>query len=163
VPAPTYQPLATVTFGSVSPSVLFSSIPQNFKDLVLIINGSHSVNTSTLMYLNNDTGANYFGVRAQGNGSTTASDSYTTTFIALQQVSYTANQRMSHVLNFMDYSSSTKNKSVISRPSSANTAIGMEAHRWANNSAITSIRISSASGNFNAGTTMSIYGITGDL
>ena len=75
----TYTPIRTQTLSSVTASVTFSSLPQDYTDLILVINGGHN---STLGYglnvrLNNDTGSNYSSTALRGNGSIADSFRYT--------------------------------------------------------------------------------------
>jgi hypothetical protein len=113
------------------------------------------------MQINGDTGFNYNNLAMWGNGSSAASNSNnysafyfgwigngTTNFISKAQI--------------MDYSATDKHKTALFR----NDNVGYSytdaiASRWANTSAITSIRIFelNTSGTINAGSTFSLYGI----
>ena len=74
----TYTPIATQTLGSAAASVTFSSIPQGYTDLVVVIgSATFSANSSLYFQYNGDTGANYSSTRLTGNGSS-ASSSRTT-------------------------------------------------------------------------------------
>jgi len=57
----TYVALRTETVATATPSVTFTSIPQGYTDLVLVIsNATTTVTGYSYTYsLNNDTGSNY--------------------------------------------------------------------------------------------------------
>jgi len=55
----TYTPIASQTLGSAASSVTFSSIPQGYTDLVLVINSVAASSTNNMdMSFNSDTSAN---------------------------------------------------------------------------------------------------------
>jgi hypothetical protein len=71
----TYTPIATQTLGSAAASVTFSSIPQGYTDLILVINYATSASTgNALLRFNSDTGSNYSETALIGNGTTATSD-----------------------------------------------------------------------------------------
>jgi hypothetical protein len=63
------------------------------------------------------------------------------------------------VTQFFDYSATDKHKSALIRFGSGATLVGAYATRWADNSAVTSIELIGNTGNFLAGSTLSLYGI----
>lgn len=157
---PTYQPIANGTIGTAVTSITFSAITQQYRDLVLVVNGSMSSDSALQLNLNGDYTASYNSIRTQGNGSSTSSDTVTNNGnMAIQQIYYTANAQLVYTFNFFDYSATDKHKTVLARNNSAANAASMEVHRWAMNSAITSITVKSGVGNFNTGSTFALYGI----
>ena len=72
----TYTPIATQTLSANTASVTFSSIPQGYTDLVLIVSATPvAAGTWNLeMRFNNDTGSNYSRTVLSGDGSTAQSD-----------------------------------------------------------------------------------------
>jgi hypothetical protein len=110
--------------------------------------------------LNGDTGNNYNFVRAHGSGSVAESDGASNfSSFALQLVDYSASTVLPFVLQFMDYSATDKHKTMLARPNSSANSVGMEAHRWANTSAVTSILVYLNTGNYSTGSTFALYGI----
>ena len=72
-----YTALATTTLGSSASSVTFGSIPQGYRDLMLVISGTVTSSNITLaIRFNGDTGSNYFSVNMRGNGSAASSTSW---------------------------------------------------------------------------------------
>jgi hypothetical protein len=155
MPTPTYTPLATVTLGSTTSSVTFSSIPATYRDLILITNGKATGGDDYVIYFNGDTTTgNYSRVLMNGNGSTTASFSgsgsnpaaiYDTDGVFVHQI--------------MDYSATDKHKTYLARSNTAGVVVIAGAARWANTAAITSVLAKPASASFASGTTLSLYGV----
>jgi len=158
MPEPTYTALATVTLGSSASSVTFSSIPATYRDLVVVISPTTSVDgTEVLMRVNGDTGSNYAFVYALGTGSTTFSAAGTAASFGLL---LGRTSRVTNVLvNLMDYSATDKHKTILQRDNDSGWTTVMRAGRWANTAAINTIVVSTSSGTFNSGSTFNLYGI----
>jgi len=153
-----YTALATTTLGSAASTVTFGSIPQGYRDLMLVIAGrSASSGNVVEMYFNGDTGANYSHVRMGGNGS----NPFSTSKSDARVFNMTTNEGVS-IIQIMDYSATDKHKTSISTSSIAQDFVLAYAQRWASTSAVTSIElIFQTAINFAAGTTLSLYGIAG--
>lgn len=159
MPTPTYTPLATVTLGSSASSVTFSSIPATYRDLVLVVDGAATGGVNgAIIRLNGDTGSNYTGVDAQGNGSSTGSGTSSGTSA---EIGVAGTNRFVITSQFMDYSATDKHKTFLSRHSSAGDRVRMTASRYASTSAITTVLFSITGSTYKAGTTVSLYGIVG--
>ena len=67
----TYDPIATTTLGSAASTITFSSIPNTFTDLRLVLFGVtlNATGTYNQIRFNNDTGTNYSWTQLLGNGS----------------------------------------------------------------------------------------------
>jgi hypothetical protein len=160
--AATYTPIASTTLGTAVSSVTFSSIPQTYTDLVLIIS---TKNTSTGNYIltryNSDSGTNYSQTRLVGTGSTVGSnrDANDNSFAVMYQTNTTDPGIC--VMNIFNYSNTTTNKTAISRDSFAADTTFLRCGLWRNTSAITSISLTINGGNFNTGSTFNLYGILG--
>jgi hypothetical protein len=158
MPTPTYTPLATVTLGTASSSVTFSSIPASYRDLVLVVAGTTSASTGLYLRLNGDTAANYTAIYAYGTGSVAVSN----TTILMNGLLFgnfvSANQSVA-INQLMDYSATDKHKTMIGRINQPSNDVIMTATRWANTSAVTSIQLLPQTGTMSVGMTASIYGI----
>ena len=152
---PTYTPIASITLGSSASSVTFSSIPQDYRDLVFVINGSLTPGSSAVvMYLNSDTGSNYSRVSMLGNGSSATSSSASNAVVAV----FAAAESMG-IVQLMDYSATDKHKTALSRSNTTSRAEAF-AYRWANTSAVTSAEFSMTNPeDFASGTTFALFGI----
>jgi hypothetical protein len=162
----TYALIQSQTLGSATATVTFSSIPGTYTDLVLVMNYAGSIAAEVPAFqVNGDSGSNYSITHLSGNGSTTRSARTTSTpsgYIAFSSAfpqTITANA----ILNFMDYSNSTTNKTVLIRTNALNgTYNATEANvaLWRNTAAITSITLLGTNGaGYYSGSTFRLYGI----
>ena len=160
MPTATYIPLANITLTTAAASVTFSSISQQYRDLIIVHNNFGTVNNDANSYFrfNSDTGSNYSRryAFAEGASSTrvTGTDGGTTlpVFGARTTVGLSISQ-------ITDYSMTDRPKTILTRTDTGNHLVWMSAGRWASNSAITTILLHPSSGNFAAGFTAAIYGI----
>jgi hypothetical protein len=167
--SPTYIPLANITLTGSDSEVVFSGIPAGYRDLAFSISILGTSNDqSCVMQLNSDTGANYSNVRMAGWGASYGSNSTGTTYIFVTGYNYgvaTSGTFTTAQGSVMDYSTTDKHKTTLIRSYStrndgnADTAAG--AGRWANTSAVTSIKFYLTSGSFVTGSTFSLFGIAG--
>ena len=156
---PTYDLLDSTTLGTSAASVTFSGISGSYRDLVLVTNAYSASDGGATIYLNSDTGANYSRVRAYGNGSTTFSDAGSGRTGMNSVLVWTANTPNTAIQQLMDYSATDKQTTVLSRINDHTDYVAMQANRWANTAAVTTIEISSDSGNFVTGSTFYLYGV----
>jgi hypothetical protein len=155
----TYTPIATTTLVSAASSYTFSSIPQTYTDLVIVINGFTSFSSSADAYqVSFNGGSTGLSItRLYGNGSSASSDRYSTPYAG-----WISTTRGADVINIMNYSNTTTYKTAITRSSSQGSypIAGATALLWQSTNAITSVTISDTSGNWQIGTTFSLYGIS---
>jgi len=160
----TYTKIASTTLSSTSSSVTFSSIPQTFTDLVLVLDfvGSTTfLNTQT--YFNNDTtNGNYsvqylFGQSAEPRA---ARESRPNIGGNWSSSSYPLASRGQGVMNIFNYSSTTYKKTVVSRYGS-DLETGLNTGTWLSTSAITSITVESGNAGVFIGSSsvFTLYGI----
>lgn len=153
--------LANITLGSAQSTVTFSSIPSTYRDLRLVVDVLNtSSSNQTNIQLNADTASNYSRVIMAGQaatGATSASASGT----SIVCMGWSAPDNATRVLltaDFLDSSATDKHKSVLLRSNHGNE-IDAVAARWANTSAITSIKLYPDSSTFAAGSTFALYGV----
>jgi hypothetical protein len=162
MPTNTYTPLATITLGSTTSTVTFSSIPSTYRDLILVV-GNMTATAANTFYLqaNGDTASNYSWVAAWGDGSTTGSASLTNTGALIGgYIGLSTSTRQTTLVQLMDYSASDKQKTILSRHNNSAGEVSMNAARWANNTAINSITLKILpSGSFNSGASFSLFGV----
>lgn len=159
---PTYDLLASSVLTTATASVTFSSISQDYRDLVLVVQGLNTTAGSfnTRAYLNADTGSNYSHVWMTGNGSAAASVSQTNSFARLDVNGNTTDTEKNLVVaQFMDYSATDKHTTYLVRSNRASNGTDAFAGRWANTSAITSIQIFPSGNQLASGSTFHLYGI----
>jgi hypothetical protein len=156
--------LANVTLGSAASTVTFSSISGLHRDLYLVIQGASSISSFyPRMDFNSDSGSNYVQVNAggvSGGGVPSSSSSGTSISVSFYGTGFTTTHQANSVIHVMDYSQTDKQKSVLIR-TNVTDATEMIAARWASTAAITSVRFTAPSNSFAAGSTFTLYGISG--
>jgi hypothetical protein len=160
---PTYVLLNQVTLAAASSTVTFSNIPQTYGDLVLVCNSKLVTGPAQdqTLYFNGDSGANYSVVIMWGDGSTRGSQPYSGQTNLLIDFYGSVDTAFSNVtvVQIMDYSATDKHKVVLSRANRASSGVDAIAGRWANTNAITSITYFASGRTFDAGSTVSLYGV----
>lgn len=166
----TYQLIETKTLSTAAATIEFTSIPQTFTDLLIVISGRSSrtdfphagitlsINGSTA----NQTSRFLRGMAGYGveNGSNEGP------VFTLPAINATTNTFSNSSLYISNYTSSVvKNLSVEDLIETNTTGnwdwlLRIFAGLWSGTAAITSLSFTGATGNFMAGSTMSLYGIT---
>lgn len=156
MPTPTYVPLATITLTTTPNSVTFSSIPSNYRDLVLISNQKGTILNESFVSLNGSS-SGFSGVRMIASSGGATSNTYSDN-IGMGVMLDTDGV---FIYQFMDYSATDKHKTILAKQvRGQNSVVGTTAHRWANTSAITSITIAGQPfSSWNTGTYFHLYGI----
>ena len=155
-PMSTRTPIATQTLSSSASSVTFSSIPQNYADLVVVIDGIASTEASDIMRFNNDAGSNYSFTVLEGTPASSKGTNQTSAYLG-----NTNTTRYLKVINIFNYSNSSTYKTLISRSNyqAGTYAVSAWVSLWRNTSPITQLVVGPNSGTMSAGTTVSVYGI----
>lgn len=154
----TYEKLATTTLSSATATITFSSISGAYTDLVISEFGITSADSGININFNGDTGSNYSFTYMYGDGSSVVSGRDTNR-------SFGSGGRAGvnggvGLFNIMNYSNTTTYKTTLSRGSNANALAIAIVTLWRSTSAITSINLTrGGGGNFDAGSTFTLYGI----
>ena len=156
---PTYTLIDSEVLASTAASVTFSSIPADYRDLILVCDASSTSGSARGMTLqfNSDTGSNYSRVLMSGDGSVAASSTITNDKMLVGRLAATGGRGIS-TIQVMDYSATDKHTSVLSRGNDAASQTLAVAGRWANTAAVTSITLDPGS-NFESGNSFYLYGI----
>lgn len=156
----TYEPIATQTVGSGVTSVTFSSIASSYTDLVIIVNASLTAPDSNLDYrFNGDTGSNYSYTSISGSGSSASSTAAAnTTKGRLDNFGYLDTTISTHIMQIMNYSNTTTNKTTISRGNNTSNGTSAAVNLWRSTAAVTSVTLISGV-TFVSGSTFTLYGI----
>lgn len=156
----TYIKIASQSASSSS-SITFSNIPQNYTDLIMVINAQAGTSGEDfLMRFNGDTGNNYSNIWLRGliAGTTSGQQEQTTSRIRLSDGGSSTTSNMSLInVNIQKYSAGIV-KQVMSRANNAPRGLDMFGSRWNSTSAITSITILMSAGVISSGT-FTLYGI----
>lgn len=160
MPKKTYTHINSVTLAAASSSVTFGSIPQNFRDLIVVAAAKYTTsNGGYIGYrLNGNTGNNYSSVYMLGNGSTAFSSFTSSESFGRFGNAGTGNFE-STIFNIFDYSATDKHKTALTRTNIASIYTVAYASRWAITDAVSSILLFPDSGNFTADSTFTLYGI----
>jgi hypothetical protein len=158
----TYTSIASQTLASGASSVTFSSIPQGYTDLVIVVNAigaSGGVNVINLTYNGDTTSGLYSTTRISAN-----TGGYDNDRTSNGNVIYTglisSTVRNSDIYQIQNYSNSTTYKTGLFRSGAADNQMRATVGLWRNTNAITSLTLThNGAVNFNSGSTFSIYGI----
>lgn len=168
--AGTYERIATQTLSSTASTITFSTISQNYTDLVVIGHAQYGSASGMKFRFNGDTGGNYSWINfiAQAT-SVSAGRSANTTSIYNNFVwgdATSANNFTPYKINIMSYSNTTTHKSVLwlygsgANLQGTNSEVGMVKGTWRSTSAISSIEFSPYNATtFSIGTSITLYGI----
>ena len=152
----TYVKIASQTLSGSSSSFSFSNLPQNYTDLVLVIDGIASTEASDIMQFNADGGSNYSWTLMSGDAASSRGTNQSACYLGN---TYTA--RYLKIINIFNYSNSTTYKTVISRSNyqAGTYAVSVWLSAWRSTNAITSFTVGPNSGTMSSGTTATLYGI----
>lgn len=163
-----YIPIATTTVGSGgASSITFSSIPQTYTDLRVVVSPRVSGSASPSLWMDiNETTSNYSGRFISGNGASAGSGTRSYAHIDCGVVNYsttTSSTFSSHDIYIPNYTSSN-NKSIsidVVQESNATTAyMYLLAGLWSNSAAITKLVFTAEdASNFAQYSTATLYGI----
>jgi hypothetical protein len=163
----TYTLISSVTVGSGGASTIsFTSIPNTYTDLVVKFSGNSSNQTPRVNF-NNSSSSIYSEKLFYGQGTSAASASNTNTtyfdWVALcinNGSNFFGNSEF-YIPNYAGSNNkSVSSDSVTEVNSTTGNNLYLDAGLWASNSAITSIQIFFAAGNFLQYTTAYLYGIS---
>jgi hypothetical protein len=156
---PAYRAIATKTLASLASSVTFSNIPGIYRDLVFVFNGGTASGSDALIRVRlNGATSGYSGVYMVGNNPGVSTGPEGTGEFTLGRIGTGSEMA---TFNIIDYASTTKHKTGISRLSSGPTYPAAQAGsgRWASTAPVNTVLIFNGTGNFTIGSTFSLYGI----
>ena len=157
----TYDKIATYTVPSAVSSYAFTSIPSTYTDLVLISVTKSTTGNNTRMTFNNDASALYSNTSLGGTGSSAVSrrDSGVT-YMRLDWDGYNQTTEFNvHITNVQNYANTTTFKTAITRSGSGPTGVDALVGLYRSISAISRLDVIASTGNFDTGTTFTLYGI----
>jgi hypothetical protein len=161
-------PIINWVAPSATTSVTFSSLPQNYTDLVIVTNGIANATGADIFvtHFNGDNASNTYSVtELYGSGSSAGSSRAVNQngFVLGWLSTFNLAEWAPSVFNIMNYSNTTTYKPLLLRSGVATTSGGyvqIATGVWRNTSAVTSIIMRTVNGyQMKAGTTISIYGI----
>ena len=162
----TYSTIATTTLGSATNTVTFSSISGSYTDIVAICSVKATTGSDEVLraQVNGDTGSSYSYTYMQGVSAGVQSGRASNSTLILAQggnqaIAEATSTFSPYTVHFMNYSNTTTHKTILARGAGTNQA-GASVSLWRSTAAITSIRFYIGAGNFDTGSTFTLYGIT---
>ena len=160
--AATYEPIATSTLGTATPTVTFGSISGTYTDLVLVVNSATGSNDIDMyIQVNSDTATNYSWTRLVGTGAVAVSSRASSSSLGFRVGNMSGSNvgQNNAIVYFQNYSNTTTYKTVLSRGNNPANLVEAFSGLWRSTAAITAIDIKTQSGNFSVGSTFTLYGI----
>ena len=162
MPTPTEIPIATTTISnSTTAAYTFSSIPNTYTDLILVMSVGNNNNSGYGVQIryNGDTGSNYSWTYLVGNGSSAISGrNSNATYFDIGIENDTTNFAVI-TTQVMNYANTTTYKTAISRGSASTVEVSTNASLWRSTAAINSLTITKTANYFKNGSTFTLYGI----
>lgn len=170
IPPTDYESIATTTVGAGgAASITFSSIPSTYKHLQLRILGRGSAGSfpNTAIQLNGDTGANYRVHYLGADGASTFAGDFGASQTSantgwLAGSSQAVNVFGVSIVDILDYSETTKNKTIRAIGGCDNNGsglVGLWSGLWLNTGAVSSIVMSPAGGSWVQYSQIALYGV----
>jgi len=161
----TYEPIASQILSSSAATVTFSSLPQNYTDLILVINGGiTAANWSIRARFNGDSTSLYSQTGIAGNGSSVATDrsSNASSIAIVGGLNGLPINTLNNVgiIQIQNYSNSATFKTILTRTASPSQTVEALVGLYRSTNPITQIELFSGSGNLFAGSTFTIYGVS---
>ena len=159
----TYEPIATTTLGSAASSITFSSIPATYTDLrVVFVATTSSTSGQVLIRYNGTTTTLYSNTNLYGTGSAAGSNrNANINTIDWMQGTFSTTLPQMVTLDIFSYAGST-NKTTLATYNGDKNGSGYVQNSvflYRNTAAIDTILLYANTGNFNTGTTATLYGI----
>lgn len=149
----TYIPLATVTLTANDTQVLFSSIPNTYKDLIIVFDASATSGENMTPTINGSS-ADFSWVQVNYSNSSNVGTN--------NSIGSIGTGRNLGVLQFFDYSATDKQKMFTVKTSANASDVRILGCRWAQTAAISSIGLSIRLGySWTTGSKFSLYGTHG--
>ena len=155
----TYEPISTQTLATSATTVTFTSIPQTYTDLVLVISSKMTTGDDAHgIQFNGDTAGNYSATGLYG--SSGVAGSYRGTNSIKIDAGRIGTDWCNSIIHIMNYSNTTTYKTVLSRGNNTATTLVLVGALWRSTSAISSMVISAYNNqSMLTGSTFTLYGI----
>lgn len=160
--------IQSTTLTVANNTVTLSSIPQTFRDLILVVNGT-KINGGgdwCRIRINND-GTSSPSVFMETDGNSQRSNNNSTSGLTdtYWNVTWLAGQtsRTAVTWHFFDYTQTNKGKHILVRSNRPDGMMALGTGRWPNTAAITSLvcQLGDPAAQFAVGTTFTLYGLAG--
>jgi hypothetical protein len=156
MPTPTYDLIASTTLAASASEVSFGSLPQTYRDLIVVSSiigtGGTTFNCTRVNGLSTSI---YSRVTMAG-----PVGAFTSSGPEIDTVELNSSTISTEIVQFMDYSATDKHKTVLYRTNDRSAAaVSAVAGRVATTAAITSISFRPYANSYASGSTFQIYGV----
>lgn len=164
---PTYIPLQTIKLAANSSSIIFSAIPQTYKDLVLVMSmrtTQSAVSSAILVQANGITTSSYSIQAMYASGGNNGAFDVTYGYYEMYSGSGASSAAYDFGfsrMDFIDYSSTNKHKPLLSYEINRGYGLHARMQSLATLDAISSLKIYSPSVDLAANSTATLFGIAG--
>ena len=153
----TYTPIASQTLSSSAASVTFSSLPQNYTDLIIVVNGTLTSDENNYLSINGINNAGTYSVTRMY-GSASARGSNRSTSQNTMQCGEMGTTRSSDIIQILNYTNATLNKTILSKSGNSNGNVKMSVGLSQGTDPVTSITLTAGS-TYSSGCTFTVYGV----
>jgi hypothetical protein len=161
---PTYTLISSATVGSGgAANIEFTSIPSTYTDLNILLSSRGTADSLNVNVRFNGSASNYSQIRVQGTGSVASSATDTEIILLNVRSTYTANTFSNGSVYIPNYTSSNFKSVSVDTATENNATVNrniLNAGLWSDTSAITSVNLIVASGDFTQYSTAYLYGIS---
>ena len=164
MPTNTYVALDKITATNTT-TVTFTSIPQTYTDLVIVISGNSGPFNDGFLRLQvgngsvDTNGANYSATRLYGNGTSATCDRYSGSQPAIMFSGSASTGPSNAIISLMNYNNTNVFKTTLITTSATGNYVSANVQLWRSTSAINTLSLISNDGNWSNTTTFSLYGI----
>jgi hypothetical protein len=158
------QLVESKTLGTAVASIEFTSIPQNGTDLVLLGSARNTATAAdTILFSFNSSTANFSAKFLQGSGSASSSSTiarFAATAVGGTETASTFSNFQIHIPNYSGSTNKSYSTDTVTENNATQAFQTLISGLWSDTSAITSITLTTNSGNLAVGSTISLYKIT---
>jgi hypothetical protein len=152
------------TLSTAAASIEFTSIPVTYTDLVILGSARNTATSAdTLLFSLNGSSTGFTARFLQGNGASASSstiDRFAANAVGGSETSNTFSNFQIYIPNYAGSTNKSYSTDTVSENNSTTAFQTLIAGLWSNTAAITSLTLTTGSGNLAIGTTISLYGIT---
>jgi hypothetical protein len=161
--AVTYESIATTTLGSGVSTYTFSSIPQTYTDLVIVVSAVSTNGTSgsyVNLRFNGDTTTNCYQTSIEAGSGNISERTSSTYFVCNWHGSafQSTTQWCAYYGHIMSYANTSVKKNLMGQWNGT-SEVNLAGGTWPQTSAVTSITVFNPTYNFGTGSTFTLYGI----
>jgi hypothetical protein len=160
----TMQLIETKTLGAAAASIEFTSIPQTYTDIVILGSARNTATSvDTLLFSLNGSTTGFTARFLEGNGASASSGTiarFAANAVGGTETSNTFSNFQIYIPNYAGSTNKSYSTDTVSENNATTALQPLIAGLWSNTAAISSLTLTTNSGDLAIGTTISLYGIT---